>query len=103
MTITIDALLTWRDVARVGAGEALSLSPGAWARVEQASRIVARIVETGVRAYGVNTGVGALADTVVDRASQSLLSRSIVRPIGEALATIRPSPPGRHFAGDGLP
>jgi histidine ammonia-lyase len=78
MTITIDALLTWRDVARVGAGEALSLSPAAWARIEQASRIVARIVETGVRAYGVNTGVGALADTVVDRASQSLLSRSIV-------------------------
>ncbi|MGO8015843.1 histidine ammonia-lyase [Rhizobium leguminosarum] len=78
MTITIDAMLTWRDVARVGAGEALALSPAAWVRVEQASRIVARIVETGVRAYGVNTGVGALADTVVDRASQSLLSRSIV-------------------------
>ena len=78
MTITIETVLTWRDVARVGAGEALTLSPAAWARVEQASRIVARIVETGVRAYGVNTGVGALADTVVDRASQSLLSRSIV-------------------------
>ncbi|NKL97514.1 HAL/PAL/TAL family ammonia-lyase [Rhizobium leguminosarum] len=78
MTITIDAVLTWRDVARVGAGEALALSPAAWGRVEQANRIVARIVETGVRAYGVNTGVGALADTVVDRASQSLLSRSIV-------------------------
>ncbi|MBY3119509.1 histidine ammonia-lyase [Rhizobium leguminosarum] len=78
MTITIDAVLTWRDVARVGVGEALALSPAAWGRVEQASRIVARIVETGVRAYGVNTGVGALADTVVDRASQSLLSRSIV-------------------------
>jgi len=78
MTITIESVLTWRDVARVGAGEALSLSSGAWARIEQASRIVARIVETGVRAYGVNTGVGALADTVVDRASQSLLSRSIV-------------------------
>ncbi|MBY5518344.1 histidine ammonia-lyase [Rhizobium leguminosarum] len=78
MTITIDAVLTWRDVARVGAGEALALSPIAWGRVELASRIIARIVETGVRAYGVNTGVGALADTVVDRASQSLLSRSIV-------------------------
>ncbi|MBY5835721.1 histidine ammonia-lyase (plasmid) [Rhizobium leguminosarum] len=78
MTITIDTVLTWRDVARVGAGEALALSPAASARIEQASRIVARIVETGVRAYGVNTGVGALADTVVDRASQSLLSRSIV-------------------------
>ena len=78
MTIVIDKVLTWRDVARVGAGEALALSPAARERVEQASRIVARIVETGVRAYGVNTGVGALADTVVDRASQSLLSRSIV-------------------------
>ncbi|MBY5816118.1 HAL/PAL/TAL family ammonia-lyase [Rhizobium leguminosarum] len=78
MTITIDTVLTWRDVARVGAGEALALSSTAWGRVEQASRIVARIVDTGVRAYGVNTGVGALADTVVDRASQSLLSRSIV-------------------------
>ncbi|MGO4112288.1 histidine ammonia-lyase [Rhizobium ruizarguesonis] len=78
MTITIESVLTWRDVARIGAGEALVLSPAASARVEQASRIVARIVETGVRAYGVNTGVGALADTVVDRASQSLLSRSIV-------------------------
>ncbi|TAU80543.1 HAL/PAL/TAL family ammonia-lyase [Rhizobium leguminosarum] len=78
MTITLESVLTWRDVARVGAGEALALSPAASARVEQASRIVARIVETGVRAYGVNTGVGALADTVVDRASQSLLSRSIV-------------------------
>ncbi|MBB6221082.1 HAL/PAL/TAL family ammonia-lyase [Rhizobium leguminosarum] len=78
MTINIETVLTWRDVARVGAGEALTLSPAAWARVEQASRIVARIIETGVRAYGVNTGVGALADTVVDRASQSLLSRSIV-------------------------
>ncbi|MEK1861332.1 MAG: aromatic amino acid lyase, partial [Rhizobium leguminosarum] len=78
MTITIESVLTWRDVARVGTGEALALSPAALARIEQASRIVARIVETGVRAYGVNTGVGALADTVVDRASQSLLSRSIV-------------------------
>ncbi|UVD59502.1 histidine ammonia-lyase (plasmid) [Rhizobium sp. Pop5] len=78
MTIVIDKVLTWRDVARVGAGETLALSPAAWERIEQASRIVARIVETGVRAYGVNTGVGALADTVVDRTSQSLLSRSIV-------------------------
>ncbi|RWX27530.1 HAL/PAL/TAL family ammonia-lyase [Rhizobium leguminosarum] len=78
MTVTIDAGLTWREVARVAAGEELALSPAAFARVEQASRIVARIVETGVRAYGINTGVGALADTVVDRASQSLLSRSIV-------------------------
>ncbi|MGY5800514.1 HAL/PAL/TAL family ammonia-lyase [Rhizobium sp. LEGMi12c] len=78
MTVTIDKLLSWRDVARVGAGEPLSLSDAAWERVVQASRIVERIVETGVRAYGINTGVGALSDTVVDRDSQSRLSRNII-------------------------
>ncbi|NKJ04443.1 histidine ammonia-lyase [Rhizobium sp. SG741] len=78
MTVTIDKSLRWRDVARVGGGEPLSLSEAAWERVAQASRIVERIVETGVRAYGVNTGVGALSDTVVDRASQSRLSRNII-------------------------
>ena len=78
MTVTIDKPLSWRDVARVSAGELLSLSEATWERVAQASRIVERIVETGVRAYGVNTGVGALSDTVVDRASQSRLSRNII-------------------------
>ena len=78
MTITIDKLLSWRDVARVGGGEPLSLSDAAWERIAKASRIVERIVETGVRAYGVNTGVGALSDTVVDRDSQSRLSRNII-------------------------
>lgn len=78
MTITIDKSLSWRDVARVGGGEPLTLSDKAWKRVEQANRIVERIVETGVRAYGVNTGVGALSDTVVDRDSQSRLSRNII-------------------------
>jgi histidine ammonia-lyase len=77
-TVTIDDLVTWRDVARVGAGDALALSPAAWDRVKNASRIVERIVESGVRAYGINTGVGALSDTVVDRASQSRLSRNII-------------------------
>ncbi|MBB3424386.1 histidine ammonia-lyase [Rhizobium sp. BK312] len=78
MTVTIDRPLSWRDIARVGGGEPLSLSDAAWERVAQASRIVERIVETGVRAYGVNTGVGALSDTVVDRDSQSRLSRNII-------------------------
>lgn len=78
MTVIIETVLGWRDVALVGAGQALGLSPAAWARVDYASRIVERIVETGVRAYGVNTGVGALSDTVIDRTSQSRLSRNII-------------------------
>jgi len=78
MTVTIDKPLSWQDVARVSTGEPLALSEAAWKRVGEASRIVERIVETGVRAYGVNTGVGALSDTVVDRPSQSRLSRNII-------------------------
>src|SRR6478752_10495166 len=78
MTISIEGTLGWREIARVGMGEELALSQPAWDRIINASRIVERIVETGVRAYGVNTGVGALSDTVVDRQSQSRLSRNII-------------------------
>ena len=76
--IVLDAALDWRAVAAVADGATLSLSDAARQRVETASRIVSAIVESGVRAYGVNTGVGALADTVVDRPSQSRLSRNII-------------------------
>ena len=90
MTVTIDTLIGWRDIARVAAGETLALSPAAWGRVDNASRIIERIVETGIRAYGINTGVGALSDTVVDRNSQSRLSRNILLShacgVGELLA-----------------
>ncbi len=90
MTITIETVLGWRDVADVAGGKTLALSQAAWDRVANASRIVERIVETGVRAYGINTGVGALSDTVVDRASQSRLSRNIILShacgVGELLA-----------------
>jgi histidine ammonia-lyase len=76
--ITIGETVSWRDVAGVGAGAVLSLSQTRLERVAYASQIVERIVESGVRAYGINTGVGALSDTVVDRASQSRLSRNII-------------------------
>lgn len=78
MTVTIETRLGWRDVAKVAEGASLLLSPAVRDRIDNASRIVARIVETGQRAYGINTGVGALSDTVVDLNSQSKLSRNIV-------------------------
>jgi histidine ammonia-lyase len=78
MTITIDTPLSWRDVALVGEGRCWRCRRQHGQRVDNASRIVERIVETGVRAYGINTGVGALSDTVVDLQSQSRLSRNIV-------------------------
>lgn len=78
MTVLLDEGLDWRAVARIGKGEALSVSDNAYLRIERASRILEAIVASGVRAYGVNTGVGALSDTVVDRATQGRLSRGIV-------------------------
>ncbi|MGP4688542.1 HAL/PAL/TAL family ammonia-lyase [Agrobacterium pusense] len=78
MTVMLDKALSWHDVALVSQGDHLVLSDEAYRRIERASRIVDGIVENGIRAYGVNTGVGALADTVVDRAAQGKLSRSIV-------------------------
>jgi histidine ammonia-lyase len=90
MTVTIETVLRWRDIAQVAEGDDITLAPSVWERVENASRIVASIVETGVRAYGINTGVGALSDTVVDRQSQSRLSRNIILShacgVGELLA-----------------
>ncbi|TIT89633.1 MAG: histidine ammonia-lyase, partial [Mesorhizobium sp.] len=56
MTIIIDNAANWRDIARVGDGEKLALAPAAWDRIAHANRIVASLVEKGIRAYGVNTG-----------------------------------------------
>lgn len=77
-TVLLDRGLTWPDVVAVARGERLALSDAAWTRIDHASALVAALVERGDRAYGITTGVGALADTVVDRAAQARLSRNIV-------------------------
>jgi len=78
MTITVDTHLGWRDVAAVAEGARLELSAAAKARIVQARAVVDAIVERGIRAYGVNTGVGALCDVVVDRPMQRQLSHNIL-------------------------
>lgn len=78
MSIVVADRLSWRDVAAVGDGETLSISKAAGERLANASAIVDSIVAAGTRAYGINTGVGALSDTVVDRQSHSRLSRNII-------------------------
>jgi histidine ammonia-lyase len=76
--ISLDAPLTWQQVAAVGEGAQLALADGAMARMAAARALVDSIVAKGVRAYGVNTGVGALCDVVVSPARQAELSRNIV-------------------------
>jgi histidine ammonia-lyase len=70
--------LSWQQVAAVGEGATLALSQDARRRIQSARALVESIVLECIRAYGVNTGVGALCDTVVDRARQRQLSRNIV-------------------------
>jgi histidine ammonia-lyase len=76
--ILLDRSLSWRQVADVAAGAPLELSQGAQERIGAARTLVDAIVRKGVRAYGVNTGVGALCDVVVNDSKQAQLSRNIV-------------------------
>jgi histidine ammonia-lyase len=70
--------LDWAQVAAVAAGEPLQLAADARARIAAARVLVEQIVERGIRAYGVNTGVGALCDVIVSPAEQRTLSRNIL-------------------------
>ncbi|WP_144137586.1 histidine ammonia-lyase [Paraburkholderia sp. BCC1884] len=76
--IRSDRPLDWAQVAAVAAGEPLELSADARARIVAAHVLVEQIVARGIRAYGVNTGVGALCDVIVSPTEQRTLSRNIL-------------------------
>ncbi|MDO9416675.1 aromatic amino acid ammonia-lyase [Pararhizobium sp.] len=77
-TVTIDAPLHWQEIAAVAAGAKLAILPAAEARIRHARIIVDALVEKGIRGYGINTGVGALCDVIIDSENQQALSRNIV-------------------------
>lgn len=77
-TIVREAPLSWRQVAAVAEGAPLALSEATEQRIRAARQLVEAIVSQGIRAYGVNTGVGALCDVVVDASQLRQLSRNIV-------------------------
>ncbi|MFL9963708.1 histidine ammonia-lyase [Paraburkholderia sediminicola] len=70
--------LDWTQIAAVAAGEPLELCSGTRARIAAARELVEQIVARGIRAYGVNTGVGALCDVIVSPGEQRTLSRNIL-------------------------
>jgi histidine ammonia-lyase len=76
--IVLDRSLSWRQVVEVAEGAPLILSKDAHARIRAASELVQAIISQGMRAYGVNTGVGALCDVVVPESKQRQLSRNIL-------------------------
>ena len=75
--IIADTPLHWQDVVAVARfGAELALSGPAWARIDNAQAIVQRIVASGERAYGVNTGLGALCNVSLKGEQLSQLSRN---------------------------
>jgi histidine ammonia-lyase len=65
-----------RDLSR--GGFELSISEAAYAAIDRGAAAVARIVERGDPAYGVNTGFGRLAQTHIPNDQLELLQRNLV-------------------------
>jgi histidine ammonia-lyase len=77
--IVVDGPLSWSQLAQIAEGEAkLELSAAADARIAAAHAVVRAIVARNIRAYGVNTGVGALADVIIPPEQLAALSRNIL-------------------------
>ena len=75
--VIAEAPLRWQDVVAVARhGAPLALSNPVWARIENAQAIVRRIVASGERAYGVNTGLGALCNVSLEQEQLAQLSRN---------------------------
>ena len=77
-SVVLSRPLSWRQLAAVAEGATLALSDSAEQRVGRARSLVESIVTKGIRAYGVNTGVGALCDVIVEPSQLRHLSRNIV-------------------------
>lgn len=76
--LSLDAPLDAPALATVAQGAPLHLGSAATARIAAAHDRVLAIIASGVPAYGINTGVGALVDRAVEPALQRQLSRQLV-------------------------
>jgi histidine ammonia-lyase len=81
--------LTWEQVAAVANGDGLALSDSATNKLANARAIVDRLVASGRKVYGINTGLGALCDVVLLPDQLTRLSHNIIQShacgIGEPL------------------
>jgi len=76
--VILDGPLAVADIEAIARGARLTISDRVRTRVEHCRRIVDSLIDQGIRAYGVNTGVGALCDVLVDRPQQQALSRNLL-------------------------
>src|SRR5579862_3025699 len=71
--------LTIEDVCAAAAGGGAALSAAATAKMERSRSVVERLAAGHAPVYGVNTGVGLLADVRVAPADLDQLQRNVVR------------------------
>ena len=71
--------LTWNQVAAVAGGDGLALSESATRKLDNARAIVDRLVDSGRKVYGINTGLGALCDVVLRPDQLARLSHNIIQ------------------------
>ena len=72
--------LTVEDVCHIAAGgRAVSLAPAAVEKMERSRAVVERLAAGDAPVYGVNTGVGLLADVRIAPADLDQLQRNVVR------------------------
>lgn len=76
--ILIDGPVSWRDIGKVAEGAAISLSESRWAGITQSRAAVMSMVDSGERAYGVNTGLGDLCNHLLDADQLGQMSRGTI-------------------------
>ncbi len=78
--VTVDGRsLSLDDVERVALGAEVRLDPEARGRMEDSRAVVERAVERGEVVYGVTTGFGRLADTLIPRERIRELQLNLIR------------------------
>lgn len=88
------ACLSTEDVMKLGSGHyGIKLSPGVEERVAHCRRFVDKIVESGKVVYGINTGFGQFANTVIPRDKLSELQVNLIR--SHAAGVGAPLPPDK--------
>ncbi len=77
-------------VEAVASGEPVAITPEAMARMRRSRDVVERVADGDTAVYGVNTGVGLLADVRIAPTELEALQRNVVRShaagVGEPLA-----------------
>ena len=78
-----------RTLARIAAGEAVSLDAAALERVVENRKVIQRILDEGRTVYGINTGFGQFATVVIAPEQLAQLQLNLVRShaagVGEPL------------------